>query len=126
MPRDCRKLEAVVNGLRRVLEDEVWGVRGEVSLADALCIHTATRWERHSQLAAKWLMREAANMTAADRLNYSREVARASAERDKAIQALGLPKRPDGNPWDVLTVVSPDGTEPPPDTSEKSQDGTVH
>jgi hypothetical protein len=74
--------------------------RGEVTLTDAAFVNTAYRAERHAQLAQRWLALEAENMTPADRLNYSREVVRASAERDKAIQALCLPKRPDASPWD--------------------------
>jgi hypothetical protein len=59
---------------------------------DAALINTAFRAERHAQLAQRWLAREADSMTPADRLSYSREVARASEARDKAIAALDLPK----------------------------------
>ena len=41
-------------------------------------------------------------MTPGDRLAYSREVVRASAERDKAIAALELPVRPSMDPWASL------------------------
>jgi hypothetical protein len=68
-------------------------VRSEITLIDAAYINTAFRCERHAQLAQRWLAMEAESMTPGDRLNYSREVARASAERDKAIAALRLDER---------------------------------
>lgn len=76
--------------------------RGEITLTDAAYVNTAYRAERHAQLAQRWLALEAENMTPADRLNYSREVTKASESRDKAIAALNLPKRPDADPWQLL------------------------
>jgi hypothetical protein len=87
---------------RRELEAAVMEARGEITLVDAAYVNTAYRAERHAQLAQRWLAMEAAEMTPADRLNYSREVVRASAERDKAIAALDLPKRHSADYWSSL------------------------
>jgi hypothetical protein len=80
--------------------------RGEITLVDAAYVNTAYRAERHAQLAQRWLALEAESMTPADRLNYSREVVRASAERDKAIAGLDLPKRHSADYWSSLRHVN--------------------
>jgi hypothetical protein len=101
MPKGCRRYESQLNDLRRKLEDECIEVHGEVSLVHALAILTAMRWERHAVLAARWLRIEGGAMSASDRLNYSREIARASAARDAAVKELGLTKRP-SDLWSAL------------------------
>ena len=57
-------------------------------------------------------------MTDADRLAYSRDVARSSTERDKSIGRLNLPEATDAEPWDGLDA---EPTKPP----EKRQDATT-
>lgn len=89
LPLDCQHVEQACNLLRRQLEDAVIASKGEVSLTDAAAILTATKWERHSQLALRWL-RVAEKLTPTEQLTFSREVARASTERDKAIERLRL------------------------------------
>jgi hypothetical protein len=93
-----------------LLEAAVMEARGEITLVDAAYVNTAFRAERHAQLAQRWLALEAATMTPADRLSYSREVARASQQRDVAIAALNLPKRPDADFWSTLR--QPNGATP--------------
>ena len=102
LPKGCQHIQRATCQFRRQLESAVFDARGEITLVDASYVNTAYRAERHAQLAQRWLMRESEAMTPADRLNYSREVVRASAERDKAITALNLPKRPDSDPWQLL------------------------
>ena len=102
LPNDCGKIETAINRFRRTLEDAVLAARQEIALVDAASINSAYRWERHAHLSQRWLTAEADSMSAGDRLNYSREIARASAERDKAIAALDLPKRPSADPWGTL------------------------
>ena len=72
------------------MEDAVIAVRSEVSIPDAANIQTALRWERHGCLAQHWLNKSYSTLDPATRLQFSREIARASAERDKAIMALQL------------------------------------
>ncbi len=102
LPPGCQHIQRATCHFRRQLESAVMEARGEITLVDAAFVNTAFRSERHAQLAQRWLAKEAENMTPSDRLNYSREVARASSDRDKAIVALNLPKRPDADPW--LTI----------------------
>jgi hypothetical protein len=55
------------------------------------------KWERHGLLAAHWLRREAATLSASDRLKFSEAIAKASDARDKAIRSLGLDVK--RSPW---------------------------
>ena len=74
---------------------------GNISLADAGLISSATKWETHSQLAARWLV-VGTDFSPADRLAHSREVARAASERDKCLKALGLNVTSNVDDWAVL------------------------
>jgi hypothetical protein len=90
LPRDARFIEFRMNAFRRKLEDAVIESKGAISLIDAASIQTAMKWERHGALALRWLTKEGNKLKPAERLTFSREVARASTERDKALAALRL------------------------------------
>ena len=81
--------ERQCNLYRRVLEDVVLAQRGEIDVIDAGTIHSAVQWAAHGAKAAKWLA-DGADLSPSDKLNHSREIARASTERDRAVKALGL------------------------------------
>lgn len=99
LPKDARYIEHQMNALRRNLETAVFEVKGEVNLLDAACIQTAIKWERHGALALRWLRVEGQKLKPIERLQFSREIARASTERDKALASLGLDTPP--NPWAI-------------------------
>jgi hypothetical protein len=123
LPKGCHHIERATSHFRRQVEDAVVEARGEISLLDAAFINSAYRAERHAQLAQRWLAKEAENMTPADRLAYSREVAKASKMRDEALAALGLPQRPSTAPWatlPALNVITSDVASAP---TEGSSDG---
>jgi hypothetical protein len=103
LPKDCQHIEIKMNALRRTLEDAVMAAKGEVNLIDAACIQTAVKWERHGALALRWLTKEAANLKPVERLTFSREIARASTERDRALAALALNVKPE--PIDLRTYL---------------------
>lgn len=90
LPPSLARVERSANKLRKILESAVLAAWGEIDVAHALAINTAARWERHADLALRWLREHGAEMSHAERLQYSREIARASAERDKAVASLGL------------------------------------
>jgi hypothetical protein len=75
---------------------------GEFPLFETSLINSAMRWERHALLTQRWLRLEAMNMTAAERLAYSREIATASSNRDKCLERLGLQPAKAKNIWDAL------------------------
>lgn len=102
-----------IGEFKTAIEAAVMANRSEITLADACLIQTCLRWERHAQCAQKWL-RDNPDLPPADKLNFSREIARASSERDKALANLGLPRgneQPD--PWKAMDLLPPE-----PATSE--------
>lgn len=90
LPTSLARCERAANAFRRALEDAVELAHGRIEFAAALSINTAARWERHSLLAMRWLREHGERMDDAQRLAYSREIARASTERDKAVERLKL------------------------------------
>jgi hypothetical protein len=89
-PDGCERDQRDTQVVRRSLEDAVFDLRGEVSVHDALLINEVVEWERVRRLAGRWLRMDFENLSAADRLSYCRESARAASARNKAIEALGL------------------------------------
>ena len=110
LPPDCKYVETQINKLRRQLEEAVHEVKGQVSLTDAALIQTCIKWERHGALALRWLRVQGDQLKPADKLNFSREIAKASTERDKAIKALDL-DAPPPSPWAMLAVSSEEGND---------------
>jgi hypothetical protein len=104
LPAELAYLENKLNAFRRQLEDTVLAAKGEIALADAAAINTALKWEKHGALAQRWLTTQYAELKPADRLNFSREVARASTERDKALAALRLNVKPE--PLDLKSYLA--------------------
>lgn len=88
--RSLAKVEQQAADFRAMLEHAVIDVHGSISLAHACTLATAARWERHAMLALRWLRERHDALDDAQRLAFSREIARASAERDKAIERLKL------------------------------------
>ena len=102
LPRNCRHIESSTNKFRLHCEQAVLDARGEIVLTDAIYINTAFRAERHAQLAQRWLFLKGDAMSDGDRLAYSREVVKASAERDKAVAALRLDAEQRSDVWATL------------------------
>jgi len=62
----------------------------ELPVWDLGVIQTCVRWERHAMLSQRWLRQNGENMKPMELLHFSREVCRASNERDKCMRSLGL------------------------------------
>jgi hypothetical protein len=90
LPPGCRYIENRVNDLRRQIEAALLAAKGEINIVDAAAINSILKWERHGLLAAHWLRREAATLSASDRLRFSEAIARASDARDRCIRSLAL------------------------------------
>jgi hypothetical protein len=101
LPLDAAHVENQCNALRRTLEDAVLAARGAVTLTDAANVATATKWERHGALCLRWL-RKAKDLKPLEQLTFSREIAKASTERDKAIALLRLDRDPDADAFENL------------------------
>jgi hypothetical protein len=90
LPDGCKYISLQRDKLRRQLEDAVLAARGKITLSDASLISTACEWSQHAALAKRWLRLQGDKLKPMELLNFSREAAKASSERDKAIAALNL------------------------------------
>ena len=115
LPPGASYITNLTNKFRRELEAAALEVRGEIGLYELAVVNTAIRWERHALLAQKWLRDATDSLTPDQRLAFSREVARASSERDKCLRLLGLDARARG---DLLTLETLYATEPTGGESE--------
>lgn len=88
--------------VRRQIEQAVLDAKGVIDLLDAAAINSAVRWERHAHLALKWLRDQMGSLQPTERLSFSREIARASSERDRCLRTLGLDPKAAGNPWAAI------------------------
>lgn len=101
VPKGASYVGKLMHEFRRQLEAALVDAKGSISFTDACHVNTAARWERHALLAGRWLKLHAATMTHDQRLAFSRDVARASESRDRAIEALKI----DINPASVLDAL---------------------
>lgn len=93
LPKGCGWLVRDTEALRRTIEDAVAERNdGEISIFHAALINSSIKWERHGMLSARWLRLHHDEMSHADRLTFSREVAKAASQRDKCLERLGLDK----------------------------------
>jgi hypothetical protein len=98
LPAGAGYVNRLAYAMRRELEQAVASTDGSISLTKAAWIDSAVKWERHGQLATRWLRLHHDEMDLGQRLEFSREVAKATDARNKAIQALDL----DRDPGDAL------------------------
>lgn len=88
--------------LKRAVADAVLEQGRDIDVTVSALIETVGDWERHRRLASRWL-RVASGLSVDQRLALSRDVARAGAERDKALSALKLNTSPQAL-WATLTA----------------------
>ena len=126
LPRGSGYIVRLTNQFRSAVEDALRDAGHEVDLVAAATIHTCVRWERHAQLAQRWLRREADSLTPDQRLAFSRDIARASAERDKCLRLLGLEVGKGRDAWGALDATyspTPMATPSLGDCTEGREDG---
>lgn len=102
LPKGCQYIENALNHFRRQVEDIVLENKGSISLQDAASIQTALKWERHGALALRWLNKQGDSLKPMESLAFSREIARASTERDKALATLGLSRDRIRDAWAII------------------------
>ncbi len=104
LPQGCQYIENALNSFRRQLEDIVLENKGSISLLDAAAIQTALKWERHGALALRWLNKAGDKLKPMESMSFSREIAKASTERDKALANLGLNRNKVVDAWALIDV----------------------
>lgn len=92
LPPDARFIEIRCNLFRRGVEKAVLDAKGDIDLCDAAHINSACRWEKHACLCHRWLTQQWKKLKPDDLVTFSREIARASDNRDKALREIGLPR----------------------------------
>jgi hypothetical protein len=113
LPKGCAYITRAVTRFRAGLEAAMVAAGLPIGLVEAATIQTAVRWERHACLCLRWLRTE--ELDPDQRLTFSREIARASSERDKCLRLLGLNHRLAADPWRQLDATSnpaPQGPQP--------------
>lgn len=118
LPKGAAYIRRETDRLRSVIECAVVERHGEISVYHAAIVQTCIRWERHAMLAQRWMRLEAGDMDASTRLAYSREIARASSERDKCLRDLGLDAR-------AASIIDALYSSPQPSADERSADDAV-
>jgi hypothetical protein len=89
LPDGCSYIAKLTKKFRTSLEAACIARHGGVSLTQAATIQSIIRWERHSMLCQRWL-RVCPGLSADQQMAFSRDAARASAERDKCLRMLDL------------------------------------
>ena len=122
MPKRFIRVQRAVCIFRRHLEEAVTMVHQRIGPYEASLINSASLWQRHALLSNRWLMSSLDDLTASEKVHYSREVARASSERDRCLRALGL-SRDGGDTIDALySVPLLDGDGPSTGSSSSAAD----
>lgn len=88
LPKGCSYIHRRLEAFKKQIEAAALEHLGEIGLLTAARIDSAAKWERHAQLAARWLRVEFDRLSHDQRLRYSAEVSRAAAERDKCLAAI--------------------------------------
>ena len=92
LPKRVKQVQLYGTRLRKSLEQIVLTHKGRLTIIDQAHITTACRWERHAQLANRWMGEKYEELSILDRLQLSKAVADASTNRDKALEKLQLDK----------------------------------
>lgn len=125
VPKGAAWVLTLIAMFRNQIESGVIAIKGSLGPMDDALTQSAVRWERHALLASRWLREEFAGLTIDQRLSLSREIARASDNRDRCLRELGLSAPPEefsglGGLLKGLDDAAGDGTSPasPPAQSQ--------
>lgn len=105
LPKGCQYIENAVNNLRRQVESAVIAKHGRTNVVSAAAINSILKWERHGMLAAHWLRKEGEKLSVSERLQFSREIATASDNRDRALRSLELDVET-ADEWSALNITN--------------------
>ena len=114
LPPGCSWLRRKITRFRNALEQAVLDRVGVLGIVDVAIIQSAARWETHAELCRRWLTE--GDLTPDQRLNFSRQVASASSERDRCLAKLPLASEHQEDPWDVLTTIPAEAAPEPPES----------
>jgi hypothetical protein len=113
LPAGCSHILAQTNTFENAVKCAAIERRGDLDVFTSAGIQTAVSWYKHALLARHWLKTAYETLTHDQRLSFSREAARALAERDKTLRSLGLDRCENDAPNVIYSLPAPtgDGTE---------------
>lgn len=121
LPAGLENIARALAKERRIIETMVLELHGVLTPVSEMAIQTAMKWARHGALCAKWLKDGYSELTVDQRVNISREIARASGERDRVLKGL-LDKPMDDDFFDGSVDLPTDDPAPLARSSEASSD----
>jgi hypothetical protein len=89
-PKGLTYVRKQLLALARALEAALMDSKGRVDIQDQFTIRTVCRCEAHARLCQHVLNSEWATLTVDQKQSLSRDIAKASIDRDKALRALEL------------------------------------
>jgi hypothetical protein len=92
----------LMTSFRQNIEAAVLAALGSITVAAASEIQAATEWERHRLKVRRWLKEAADTLTVDQKVNLSREAARAATERTKHLKALCIGSPAKRSLWATL------------------------
>lgn len=90
LPDHAKYVENRRNRMRRGLEASVKAIHGAISTMQECHINTALKWEVYGALCQLELRTHGDTLSVEKRLDISERIAKASANRDRALEKLGL------------------------------------
>ncbi len=115
-PKGCSYIGKQAGEFRQSLEAKVLARAGEIDVYESSLIHTAVSWLKHGLKCRRWLKVNFNDLSADQRVTYSREAPRAFESMTRCLKLLGLDTKPNADPWaalDVRPVITNGSDEPP-------------
>ena len=121
-PPGCSYITRQASEFRQSLEAKVLAKTGEIDVYESSLIHTAVSWLKHGLKCRRWLRINFNDLSADQRVTYSREAPRAFESMTRCLKLLGLDVRPESDPWAALDLrpAITDATQPNSDDVDAS------
>jgi hypothetical protein len=110
----------LTTSFRQNIEAAVIAALGSITVAAASDIQAACEWENHRIKVRRWLKEAADKLTIEQKVNLSREAARAASERTKHLKALCIGSPAKRSMWAVLDAQARDAESETQDTTTEA------
>ncbi len=108
-PPGCSYISKQACEFRNSLEAKILAKTGEIDVYESSLIHTAVAWLKHGLKCRRWLKVNFKDLSADQRVTYSRESPRAFESMTRCLKLLGLDVKPDSDLWSVLDASRDNG-----------------
>ena|GEM_PF-6279627 len=123
LPPGCRYIGIKARAYQSLLIAALEASGREVDIAALSFANTAAQFHRHAKFCER-VLAESEDLTPGEKLAYSREIAKAAAERDRNVRCMGLavPPPTDDDPWTIEADYEPVALPMPGDDEAGEQD----